>query len=162
MQWDSGPWGIYYDEGINPHISINNKNEVVQVHQVPGEHLLHYRRGVVAGGAILFEPSRRYDNYAEQPAVALLDNGLVLEFHSLGGLIYRTGRLSQSDAEEIEWDEPVKVKSEPDIKYPALAACGTYAVQTHFWNDRTEGAQHQLSYSVAPVYLDLCDEVPFP
>jgi hypothetical protein len=147
IQWDSPTWGIYYDEGINPHIAINNLNEVVQVHQVPSEQLLHYRRGVINGGTILFEASRRYDNYAEQPAVALLDSGLVLEVHSLGGLIYRTGRLSLSNAEEIEWAEPVKLDDEADISYPAVAATRTYAVETHLVNGLGEG--YQLHFSVA-------------
>jgi hypothetical protein len=146
MHWDSGPWGIYYDEGINPHIAINDKNEIVQVHQVAGESLLHYRRGVVNGSAILFEPSRRYDNYAEQPAIAVLDSGLVLEVHGLGGLIYRTGRLSLSNAHEIEWAEPIKLDNNSYISYPALAATatGTYVIETHQHANR-------LHYSVATI-----------
>jgi len=51
--------------------------QVVAVHQVPGEALLHYRRGTLSGGGIQFGDSKRYDNYAERPAIALLDSGLV-------------------------------------------------------------------------------------
>jgi hypothetical protein len=153
IQWDSGPWGIHYDEGINPHIAINNNNEVVQVHQVPGESLLHYRRGVVNGGTIIFEPSRRYDNNAEQPAVALLDNGVVLEVHCLDGLFRRMGMLSRSNAEEIDWAEPVKLYDSSDMDYPALAAAkqtyNTYAVQTHHVRPPMVIWDSQLHFSTA-------------
>jgi hypothetical protein len=58
VQWDSGQYGIQYDDGINPHIAINNLNQIVSVHQVPGEPLLHYRRGTVTAGTIHFGGSR--------------------------------------------------------------------------------------------------------
>jgi hypothetical protein len=131
IHWDSGPWSVEYDHGIVPHIAINNHNQVVEVHQVPGETLLHYRRGSVSGGTIIFGESRRYDNYADNPAVALLDSGLVLEVHSLGGLISRPGRLSLTDPQAIEWGDPVKVTENGNTKSPALATNGTYAVVTH-------------------------------
>lgn len=88
--WDSGRYGTFYDDGTNPHISLNNRNEVVEVHQVPGERLLHYRRGTVSGGTIHFAGSQRFDDGAERPAVALLDSGFVVELH--GGISARTGR----------------------------------------------------------------------
>jgi hypothetical protein len=164
MQWDSGPTGIHYDEGINPHIAINNNNEVVQVHQVPGESLLHYRRGVVNGGAILFEPSQRYDNDSAQPAVALLDTGLVLEVHGAGELNCRMGRLSLLNAQEIEWAEPVKLDDNPNVRYPALAAAGTYVVETHYAGSRFNAGfsglgGNELRYSVATI-PDPCAEIP--
>jgi len=82
---------------------------------VPNESLLHYRRGIVNGGVIEFSDSRRYDNYAEHPAVALLDSGLVIEAHSKGGLITRIGRLSPANRWEIEWSEPIKqIGDHPD------------------------------------------------
>jgi hypothetical protein len=131
IQWDSGQYGIQYDDGINPHIAINNLNQVVAVHQVPGETLLHYRRGTVSGGTIHFGGSRRYDNHAERPAVALLDSGVVLQVHSLGGLIVRTGMLSLSNTEEIEWGEPAKVVPDGGAEYPAVATDGTQVVTTY-------------------------------
>jgi hypothetical protein len=137
IQWDSPSWGVYYDDGINPHIAINNFNQVVAVHQVPGEHLLHYWRGTVTGGTIHFAQSRRYDESAERPAVALLDNGLVLAVHSLGGLVSRRGWLSLSNSWEIEWSPAKKEDHNDRIEYPALAANGTYAIQTHLRNDGT-------------------------
>jgi hypothetical protein len=139
IQWDSAQWGIKYDDGINPHIAINNLNQVVEVHQVTGESLLHYRRGVFnitipypdeVNYYIQFGPSKRYDNYAEQPAVALLDNGFVLEVHQAysGVLRSRTGSLSSYSPEEIQWSAPVEVLGGSGINYPALATNGTHAV----------------------------------
>jgi len=130
IQWDSTPWGVRYDTGINPSIAMNNLNEVVQVHQVPGESLLHYRRGTVNGGVIYFGESMRYENYGEQPAVALLDSGLVLEVDRWDGLNFRTGQLSVNSPNEIEWsDKSVKVEGN-SRSYPGLAITGSHAILT--------------------------------
>jgi hypothetical protein len=132
IAWSSGSTGINYDEGVNPHIAINNKNQVVEVHQVTNESLLHYRRGIVSEGKITFAESQRYENDAEQPAVALLDSGLVLEVHSREGLHSRTGKLAPSNETVIEW-APYSVKSDASkyAGYPALATNGRYVFQTH-------------------------------
>jgi hypothetical protein len=135
VQWTSPSWGIYYNDGINPSISLNNLNQVVAVHQVPGESLLHYWRGTVSAGTINFAESRRYDNYAEQPAVVLLDSGLVFEVHKLGGLIYRTGRLNPSNDWEIKWNEPIKLDDAPGVSYPALATDGMMNLITTYQAD---------------------------
>jgi hypothetical protein len=77
IEWDSGHAGIRYDSGRNPHIAINNQNQVVAVHQTPTGSFLHYRRGMVnfglspGGARIDFRGSQRYDSYGEQPAVLL-------------------------------------------------------------------------------------------
>jgi hypothetical protein len=131
INWGSGLGAIGYDDGINPHIAINNQNQVVEVHQVPGEPYLHYRRGTLSGGKITFADSVRYDNNGEQPAVVLLDSGLVLEVHCKGGLISRAGRLSHSNSTEIEWSTPEKADDALSIKHPALATNGRYVIQTH-------------------------------
>ena len=122
------------------------------MHQVSHESLLHYRRGTVSGGTIEFEESVRYDNHAENPAVALLDNGLVLEVHSLGGFISRTGTLSLNDPGQIEWQTPIKVDEDTSIVYPAVASNGAQAVAT--CNDDNGVTHPELYYSVA----NLCTE----
>jgi hypothetical protein len=135
IAWSSGSTGVNYDDGINPHIAINNHNQVVEVHQVTGEKFLHYRRGTVSGGKIIFAASQRYDNDAEQPAVALLDSGLVLEVHGSwdigAGLYSKTGKLDPSNSTLIEWSPSVYHDDTYDAKYPALATNGRYAFQTH-------------------------------
>jgi hypothetical protein len=135
-------WGIQYDTGVNPRIAINNYNQVVSVHQVPGESLLHYRAGVLALWAgeaidINFRDSRRYDDYGNDPSVALLDSGLVLEVHGYGTgsglteLRTRTGWFNWADVSStIAWNEQVKNAVALDDS-PAIAATGTFAVETH-------------------------------
>ena len=135
-------WGIQYDTGVNPRIAINNYDEVVSVHQVPGESLLHYRAGMLerseeAATAITLRDSRRYDDYGSDPSVALLDSGLVLEVHGYGTgsgfteLRTRTGWFNWADASStIAWNEQVKNAVALDDS-PAIAATGTFAVETH-------------------------------
>jgi hypothetical protein len=161
VEWDSGQWGIKYDVGVNPRIGINNHDQVVSVHQVPGENMLHYRRGVVSGGTIQFSESRRYDNYAIDPSVALLDSGLVLEVHGSGDvtwygqrkLMSRAGTLSLSNPAEIEWADPY---DNPIAEWdsPAIATNGTYAVETHTFLRENESGQEELTtdYSVAKIF----------
>jgi hypothetical protein len=144
--WDSGEYGVRYDAGINPHIALNNLDEVVEVHQVDGERLLHYRRGNVFLGTINFGGSERYDSDASQPAVALLDSGLVVELHASSGLALmsaRTGTLSASNPEGIDWSDSVNIKLGYD-EYPAVASNGSYAIGT--WQ-----ANMRLFYSVATI-----------
>jgi hypothetical protein len=145
IAWDSGPYGVHYDDGINPHIALNNRNEVVEVHQVPGENLLHYHRGTVSGGSIHFASSQRYDDSAQRPAVALLDSGLVVELN--GGISASTGKLSPSDPALIVWSNPTKI-STTEGTYPAVAASGTSVVATWIYNYDLLG---QLYYSVATI-----------
>jgi hypothetical protein len=151
IQWDSGQFGVHYDDGINPHIALNNLNEVVEVHQVSStEGLLHYRRGNVFLGTINFGGSQRYDK-AGQPAVALLDSGLVVELHRVSsndGLDARTGTLSPSNPEGIDWSDSVKIDKSGSVSYPAVASNGRYAIGT--WDLIVLGDQ-VLDYSVATI-----------
>jgi hypothetical protein len=133
VDWDSGSWGMEYESGWNPRIAINNHNQIVEVHRVPGETLLHYRRGTVSGGIITFGDSRRYENYATDPSVALLDSGLVLEVHNdySTGLVSKTGSLSLSNGHDIEWPASKLIDGHTFIYSPAVATNGVYAIETH-------------------------------
>jgi hypothetical protein len=157
IAWNSGSTGVNYDDGINPNIAINNHNEVVEVHQVTNESLLHYRRGTVSEGKINFAESQRYENYAKEPAVALLDSGLVLEVHvgwvgrdTGGGVYSRTGKLDPSNSTLIEWSPSVKSDDNIDVAYPALATNGRYALQTHVKGDAF-GISTKIYYSGAEI-----------
>jgi hypothetical protein len=135
IAWDSGEYGIKYDDGINPHIAINNLNQVVEVHQVGGESYLHYRRGNLSGGTVTFGGSPRYSNDGNEPTVALLDNGFVMELDSRndGNTYARTGVLSSSDPVIVDWSPNLTKLSNEDsdrANYPALASNGAYAVGT--------------------------------
>jgi hypothetical protein len=150
IAWDSGLYGINYDDGINPHIAINSLNQVVEVHQVTGEPYLHYRRGNLSGGAITFGNSQRYDNDGQEPTVAFLDNGSVIELHAGSTDVYsRTGVLSSSDPLSIDWSSVVTKLSDgasSNAQYPALASNGAYAFGT--WVSYPESTG-ELFYSVA-------------
>ncbi len=126
---DSGSSGVFFDDGINPHIALNDGNQVVESHQVSGENLMHYHRGTVSGGAINFQPSQRYDNGAQQPAVALLNSGFVAELH--GGIFSRTGRLNPSNPAFIDWTNSVRVTDRGAS--PAIATNGFILLGT--WED---------------------------
>jgi hypothetical protein len=134
IAWDSGPHGIKYDDGINPHIAINNLDQVVEVHQVAGERLLHYRRGNRSGGTIIFGGSQRYNSSGKEPAVALLDNGSVIELNNGSNFMYAmTGVLSPSAPWAVDWSPILTKLSNQDsdsAEYPALASNGLYAVGT--------------------------------
>jgi len=124
----TGKWIHQYDIGMDPAIGMNNRNEVIAVHQASHESALHYRRGLVSGGVIQFGESRLYDDHAESPAIAILDSGLVLEFHTLGDcLASRVDRLSLGNPQEIEWSPPV---FEGEFQSPALAISGAYSIVT--------------------------------
>jgi hypothetical protein len=133
ITWDSGTNGVRYDDGINPHIALNNHDEAVEVHQVTGEDLLHYRRGLVYGGNIYFGGSPRYESNSSEPAVALLDNGLVVEVHrnSVSRATARTGMLDPDSTDKILWSASAVIGPEngfETIEYPEVAANGTYAI----------------------------------
>jgi hypothetical protein len=152
IAWSSGTAGVNYDDGINPHIALNNQNQVVEVHQVTWEWLLHYRRGTVSEGKITFAESQRYDDDALQPAVALLDSGLVLEVHSSEEGVYsRTGKLDPSNSTLIEWSPSVKYGDGNSLGSPALAANSKYAFQTH---EKTGflGLGNEIYYSGAAIH----------
>jgi hypothetical protein len=138
ITWDSGSNGIRYSGGINPHIAINNKGLVVEVHQVPGENLLHYVRGTLWNGKISFANDQpRYNSSAAQPSVALTDNGFVTEVHREvypaddgGNDLDRTvGKLS-NDVARIDWSSSVRFNFDTG-NYPAIATNGSYVIQTH-------------------------------
>ena len=131
-------------------IAINNHNNVVSVHQVYNESLLHYRRGKISGGQIAFGESKRYDNNAEKPAVALRDDGLVihLSISSEVDLSSRTGALSESNPMEIVWHNPNVISTAGSANYPAVAAAGSYAIETHEQGGRVFPDEN-IFYSVA-------------
>ena len=152
INWISVQFGIKYDAGVNPHIALNKWGEVVEVHEVGAERLLHYRRGILSGTMVNFEASQRYDSNGTQPAIVLLDNGLVVELHgaSVGGFIglyARTGTFSPSNQDRIEWSDSVKIGLENSSAiYSAVASNGRYAIGT--WRIATAEALG-LYYSVA-------------
>jgi hypothetical protein len=147
--WDSGDTGIGYDNGVSPHIGINNLNQVVVVHQVPNETLVHYRRGIVTGdnhhfATIAFQESKRYGDFARNPAVALLDSGLVLEAHTDNGLQSRVGALDPSNLQNIDWAPSVKVIGVESVAFPGIATNGNDAIVVY-------AESEEMLYSAVPI-----------
>jgi hypothetical protein len=138
--WDSGTRGIEYDRGDDPHAAINDNGDFVEMHGVPGETRLHYKRGTVSGSAISFpDPNAPfYLSAAYRPAITVTNLGRVLEVHDSGGISAAFGWLSVVRS-EIVWQQPAKVY--PVGSYPSLASNGDYAIAT--WNN-----SDSLFYSV--------------
>jgi hypothetical protein len=134
IEWDSGTNGVRYDDGINPHIALNNHNQIIEVHQVTGEHYVHYRRGTVSGGKISFGRSLRYDNHSYEPSVAVLDYGGVVELHrgAENSISSRTGLLNPDSTDEIIWFNANVLSNGSSDKAdnPAVTTNGTYAIGT--------------------------------
>jgi hypothetical protein len=142
--WDSGNRGVPYDKGENPKISINDQGDVLEMHQVPGESLLHYLRGTINGSGINFPDSNKAPRYlgAAQPAVALTNTGRTLEVHNAGNIYAATGMLSATEANRVTWNTPANVYPVAGF-YPALGTNGDYAIAV--WYDSSSN----LMYSVA-------------
>jgi hypothetical protein len=109
--WDSGSTGIDYQAGRHPHVTIDSDGNVIEVHQAVSNHDLHYLRARVNVGddRIEWEPSPSNGRYvtgnATRPAIALSDNGFVLETHngSSDVLKYINGDRNTSSNNVVDW-----------------------------------------------------------
>lgn len=144
ITWDSGSSGVQYEVGINPHIAVNDNGQVVEVHQVPDENLLHYARGTLnGGGKIDFAKDHpRYNSNGRQAAIALTNNGFVSEVHVQGDflkgdlLLRMVGKLHSTNAALIDWSGANFINSAPPTEggggtYPAISSNGSNVVLTH-------------------------------
>jgi len=143
--WDTGERGVPYEKGENPKVSINDQGDVLEMHQVRGESLLHYMRGTISGSGINFpdiNKAPRYLSSASQPAVALTNSGRTLEVHKNGGMYGATGMLSATETNRVNWNKA----GDPFYYtgfYPALGSNGDYAIAVFYDNSSN------LLYSVA-------------
>lgn len=91
--------GIAHDSGNNPQVALNNEGEVVEVHNMDGK--LYYNVGeltALADGKKTISWATttgiQYDSAKNNQAVALLDDGTVIEIHrNDSDLYYRLGSL---------------------------------------------------------------------
>jgi hypothetical protein len=158
--WDSGTNGVKYDDGVNPHIAINNNDEVVEVHQVTAVELVHYRRGFVSGGKLVFGGSARYDSHSASPAVALLDNGLVTEIHrgSDFSIAARTAILDPNSPDKVIWfgAKVINDNASSNSDNPAVASNGSYALGT-WTSDEVKGGYLFSSIGTEQGQFDLLE-----
>jgi hypothetical protein len=112
--WDSGDGGQWWDDGVNPHIAINDNNDVIEVHQASGnDHRLHYTRAKISGNRITFGTEHPFFSTGNRPAVTLLNNGYLVEMHGgnydtksgLWELRYRVGRLDPNNSTLVNWPD---------------------------------------------------------
>ena len=144
ISWNSGTGGINYTGGVNPHITINNSGQIVEVHQVQNnESLLHYIRGTLSadGSRINFAVDQpRYNSNGQQGAIALTDNGIAIEVHKRSILkgdrswtrySEMVGKLSLTNPGLIDWSESRITDNQVlDGAYPAVATNGGWAIET--------------------------------
>ncbi|HXP06848.1 MAG TPA: phosphatidylinositol-specific phospholipase C domain-containing protein, partial [Acidobacteriaceae bacterium] len=128
ITWTSGSNGINYTNAINPHIALNTKGQVVEVHEAPNSLRLHYIRGILSQGKIQWggEDQPDYAETSERPAVTLNDNGIVTEVHTtLGGVIHMARLMGtlNSDGATIDWSAPANF--EELTTYPSLSSNGS-------------------------------------
>jgi hypothetical protein len=147
ITWDTGKKGVKYDSGVDPQVSINDSYQLVDVHGVRNESLLHYIRASVHSNIIDFSSDHpRYDNNAIRPGVVLRDDGALVEVHQSGTKAhYRTGELAANSA-LITWSagEPIYPSKLLVFGYsPAVASDGNDVIAT--WADE----ENALIYAVA-------------
>ena len=147
ITWDTGKNGVKYDTGVDPQVSINDSYQLVDVHGVRNESLLHYIRASVHSNFIDFSSDHpRYDNSAYRPGVVLRDDGALVEVHQHGSRAhYRTGELAANPA-RITWSDGGLIAPSKQVALgynPAVASDGNDVVAT--W----EGESHKLTYAIA-------------
>jgi len=127
--WVGRESGVRYDAGVDPKISINDNNDVIEVHGVKGESKLHYRRGkVYFNQNIEFESDHpRLESQGSRANVVLLNNSSIIEVNRRSiGIVYRTGALNGS-GRGVTWSEPKPIDGTKDHFAPAIAADATDA-----------------------------------
>jgi hypothetical protein len=132
--WDTGPYSIPYTHGDFPSISLNDNNDLVELHNVSNEFLIHYIRGHVSGKSIAFASDQpRYDWFGIFSSVALQDDGYVSSLHIRPGLPRETVyRLSREDPEDpiklIHLSDSVIANSIKEDNRCAVASNGSYMI----------------------------------
>jgi hypothetical protein len=134
--WDSGVLGVPYDNGVYPHISINNRNEVMEMHQInSNESIVHYRRGSLqfkpgSPARIAFETSERYRDTAREPAVLLTDRDSVVALYQNGFIFWEFGVYPTNNSALISWRGNVKMRDDPFGRSPAIGSNGDMMIAT--------------------------------
>lgn len=147
ITWDTGKKGVKYDTGVDPQVSINDSYQLVDVHGVRNEKLLHYIRASVHSNFIDFSSDHpRYDSNATRPGVVLRDDGALVEVHQSGSRAhYRTGELAANSA-RITWSAGESIVPPKQLVFgysPAVASDGGDVIAT--WADE----DNNLTYAVA-------------
>ena len=132
--WDTGTGGVRYDNGVNPHVSVNDRNQVVEMHQTKGgESRLHYRRGVLQSpSTIAFTNSELYSTSAYEPAVVLTNRDEVFALSQNASIYSDSGIFHAYDPSLIWWKGRTAMRDGATGRYPGLGTNGNYLIAT--WN----------------------------
>lgn len=110
-------FGIKYDNGHEPYVSINQDNTVLEVHSSEGKLDLYYKVGIIIGTEIrwLSSGGHYYDD-GIMPSCGLMKNGTAIEIHQSEGsrtLYYHVGQLAD---DRVTWvkDDSVELSSGMD------------------------------------------------
>jgi hypothetical protein len=112
--WFSGKNGQQYDNGVDTRVALDGIGNVVEVHRVSNESLLHYVRGTINTnqGKINFLDKPRYENSGSKPSVGFRDNSFLVETEqSFQRPYYRTGTLSTTNPARVDWTDRANIFS---------------------------------------------------
>ncbi len=131
-----------FDTGLNPSVTINDNNVVVEVHESNiDDEDLYYRVGLLddVTNTITWGTSIKYDT-GDRPSVAINNDNMVVEMHQAHGsndLWYNVGRaivgVYQEGAVEgaIVWGSMGDYRKYDTGKHPSVAMYGNYILEAH-------------------------------
>jgi hypothetical protein len=153
ISWDTGTNGLKYDDGINPNLSVNDDNNVIEVHNVTGESKTHYIRGKVGLNSrqINFvSPHPRLEGSGRRPNVVLLNNSSIVELSdNIKGIQYITGALSGTNG--VKWSEATVINDTDDLYVPSVAANAGRVIATFGDPYGAINKSVRLLYTTAPL-----------
>eukprot|EP01121_Diplochlamys_sp_Union-15-3_P000756 TRINITY_DN10629_c0_g1_i1.p1 TRINITY_DN10629_c0_g1~~TRINITY_DN10629_c0_g1_i1.p1 ORF type:complete len:307 (+),score=43.90 TRINITY_DN10629_c0_g1_i1:44-964(+) len=122
-----------YDAGKHPSIALNNKGQVLEVHQSEHKKELWYHVGLLEGNTLKFGSSYCYDK-GVKPSVALDDFGNIIAVHKSDNrpaLFYRCGKISAVD-KRVQWNPHVSFSNYDQGVQPYIALSDSgYVVEVH-------------------------------
>ena len=150
--------GKEYDSGCFAGISMNDKGQVVEVHNSPSTNTLWYNCGTVVGleekgGRIEWKKNEKYDS-GLRPRVCLHSSGFVMEIHKSENwqqIHYHVGFLNE-DSSSISWKPSVSLHKGalPSI---SLSPNGTL-LQVHQSSEGSKSVYYSLGSVDVPQDLE--------
>jgi hypothetical protein len=147
ITWTSGALGVPYENGGDPHISLNDTFTLVETHQETHGLNLHYRRGAALNNELLFMASQFLPKSGTGTSVAFTNFGLAVVLLANSSNTYATaGYTSGTDPKNIDWQALQKLQ---DGAYsPAVTTDGDWIIAV--WT-RGGHSNFDLQYSSARV-----------
>jgi hypothetical protein len=149
IAWLTGTGGVKYGTGRSPHIAVDQNRRAVEVDRDDGSNTLVYRRAMVyallpGSSKIEFQNQSSYDGGGVSPTDALLESGLVLEFHSDSSYAFHTLGTLSTDPATVNWASCYPFAPNKRLTDPEISTNGKVVVTVFTSND-------ELWYSYAPI-----------